>query len=227
MPSLLDALVYEWLISNGHGSASKKLRKSLGATKESLLLQVAECGGDLSAATASFCAAAAAAAEADSDDDSGDSSEAPPPRAKKASAAKRPRSPAPAPAPATSNDGGGDDDDDDDDDDDSVGAGAGDDWQPTVQPGAPHAASKSPRERNVPFTRVNVKEVEERGLMEAPELTDNRYLGHGGGWGSRANDILVKVKGKDFRHEKTKKKRGTYRGGTIDSGAVSSYKFSD
>jgi hypothetical protein len=35
------------------------------------------------------------------------------------------------------------------------------------------------------------------------------------------------VRGKDFRHEKTKKKRGAYRGGSIDSGAVCSYKYPD
>jgi hypothetical protein len=29
----------------------------------------------------------------------------------------------------------------------------------------------------------------------------------------------------DFRAEKTKKKRGTYRGGVIDSNAVNSFKF--
>lgn len=33
------------------------------------------------------------------------------------------------------------------------------------------------------------------------------------------------VRGKDFRHEKTKKKRGSYKGGLIDSGAICSYKF--
>ena len=34
----------------------------------------------------------------------------------------------------------------------------------------------------------------------------------------------VQVRGKDFRHEKTKKKRGSYRGGVIDH-AVNSFKF--
>jgi hypothetical protein len=33
------------------------------------------------------------------------------------------------------------------------------------------------------------------------------------------------VRGKDFRHEKTKKKRGSYRGGAIDAGAVNSVKL--
>lgn len=30
---------------------------------------------------------------------------------------------------------------------------------------------------------------------------------------AKANSVLAKVRGKDFRHEKTKRKRGTYRGG--------------
>ena len=36
---------------------------------------------------------------------------------------------------------------------------------------------------------------------------------------------LLQVRGKDFRHEKTKKKRGTYKGGLIETGAVHSFKF--
>lgn len=36
---------------------------------------------------------------------------------------------------------------------------------------------------------------------------------------------LLQVRGKDFRHEKTKKKRGTYKGGLIETGAVNSFKF--
>lgn len=56
---------------------------------------------------------------------------------------------------------------------------------------------------------------------------DNSYEGTFGaaGWGFKAQQILGKVRGKDFRHEKTKKKRGSYRGGAIDSSAVCSYKF--
>ena len=37
-------------------------------------------------------------------------------------------------------------------------------------------------------------------------------------------EAQVQVRGKDFRHEKTKKKRGTYRGGAIDN-AINSFKF--
>ena len=35
------------------------------------------------------------------------------------------------------------------------------------------------------------------------------------GYGAKASEKLMTVRGKDFRHEKTKKKRGNYRGGTI------------
>ena len=35
----------------------------------------------------------------------------------------------------------------------------------------------------------------------------------------------VQVRGKDFRHEKTKKKRGSYLGGKIDDGARNSFKY--
>lgn len=56
---------------------------------------------------------------------------------------------------------------------------------------------------------------------------DNSYVGTFGaeGWGFKAQQVLGQVRGKDFRHEKTKKKRGSYRGGAIDVGAVCSYKF--
>ncbi len=37
--------------------------------------------------------------------------------------------------------------------------------------------------------------------------------------------MTVQVRGKDFRHEKTKKKRGSYRGGIIDHATVNSFKF--
>jgi hypothetical protein len=38
------------------------------------------------------------------------------------------------------------------------------------------------------------------------------------------NRVSTQVRGKDFRHEKTKKKRGSYRGGLIDN-AINSFKF--
>jgi nucleolin len=47
-----------------------------------------------------------------------------------------------------------------------------------------------------------------------------------GSWGERANHDLKFSRGKSFRHEKTKKKRGSYRGGQI-SMEVNSIKFDD
>ena len=46
------------------------------------------------------------------------------------------------------------------------------------------------------------------------------------GYGAKAEEVLGAVRGKNFRHEKTKKKRGSYRGGAIDFG-VNSIKFDD
>lgn len=45
-----------------------------------------------------------------------------------------------------------------------------------------------------------------------------------GSWGDRAAKILINTKGKSFRHEKTKKKRGSYKGGMISTN-VNSIKF--
>lgn len=48
--------------------------------------------------------------------------------------------------------------------------------------------------------------------------------GASGDWGQKANDVLRFTKGKSFRHEKTKKKRGSYRGGAIST-TVNSIRF--
>lgn len=48
-----------------------------------------------------------------------------------------------------------------------------------------------------------------------------------GSFGEKANDVLKHTRGKQFRHEKTKKKRGNYKGGAIDSVNVNSIKFED
>lgn len=60
-----------------------------------------------------------------------------------------------------------------------------------------------------------------------PRLADNSFdakLGSNGDWGQKANDVLRFTKGKSFRHEKTKKKRGSYRGGAIST-TINSIKF--
>lgn len=49
-------------------------------------------------------------------------------------------------------------------------------------------------------------------------------LGANGDWGHKANNVLKFTKGKSFRHEKTKKKRGSYCGGAIST-SVNSIKF--
>ena len=45
-------------------------------------------------------------------------------------------------------------------------------------------------------------------------------------YGAKGSAKLLVVRGKDFRHEKTKQKRAVYRGGEIDLG-VNSIKFDD
>jgi len=61
-----------------------------------------------------------------------------------------------------------------------------------------------------------------------PRLQDNSFeakKGASGSWGEKASRDLIVTRGKGFKHEKTKKKRGSYRGGTIDATGVHSIKF--
>ncbi|CAN6335049.1 unnamed protein product [Urochloa humidicola] len=65
------------------------------------------------------------------------------------------------------------------------------------------------------FQRVKLEEVK----FADERLQDNSYWAKGGaetGYGAKAQEVLGQVRGRGFRHEKTKKKRGTYRGGQID-----------
>ncbi|GJT13561.1 putative LIS1 homology motif protein [Tanacetum coccineum] len=65
------------------------------------------------------------------------------------------------------------------------------------------------------FQRVKIEQVE----FAHEKLQDNSYWAKGGaeiGYGAKAQEVLGQVRGRDFRHEKTKKKRGTYTGGLID-----------
>ncbi|KAL8223056.1 hypothetical protein R6Q57_020455 [Mikania cordata] len=65
------------------------------------------------------------------------------------------------------------------------------------------------------FQRVKVDEVE----FAHDKLQDDSYWAKDGaeiGYGAKAQEVLGQVRGRDFRHEKTKKKRGSYRGGLID-----------
>mmetsp|Transcript_50037 Transcript_50037/g.128792 ORF Transcript_50037/g.128792 Transcript_50037/m.128792 type:complete len:101 (-) Transcript_50037:119-421(-) len=72
-----------------------------------------------------------------------------------------------------------------------------------------------------PFKRVDDTKTEVH-----EELQDVSYWSkRGDDFGRKAHEDLIKTRGKSFRHEKTKKKRGSYRGGAIDLG-VNSFKFS-
>jgi hypothetical protein len=74
-----------------------------------------------------------------------------------------------------------------------------------------------------PFRRINPDEVE----FLDERLKDNSFnakYGANGSYGEKAFKDLSVTRGKGFRHEKTKKKRGSYRGGAIDTG-VHSIKF--
>jgi len=68
------------------------------------------------------------------------------------------------------------------------------------------------------FSRIN-PHVEVR-----PELASNEYNAHD--YGLQAHRDLIVTRGEGFRKEKQKKKRGAYRGGTIDF-ASRSFKFED
>ncbi|RPA79226.1 hypothetical protein BJ508DRAFT_211291, partial [Ascobolus immersus RN42] len=55
---------------------------------------------------------------------------------------------------------------------------------------------------------------------------DNSYKGGAGGFGDKASADLIVTRGKGFTKEKNKKKRGSYRGGSITD-EVKSFKFED
>lgn len=74
---------------------------------------------------------------------------------------------------------------------------------------------------NAPFRRVIAETI-----PVDPKFSDNSFDAKRGfdEWGAKASQDLLVTRGKSFRHEKTKKKRGSYRGGAINTG-VASIKF--
>jgi hypothetical protein len=104
----------------------------------------------------------------------------------------------------------------------------------SAEDGKPKKDGKKEKGGNVPFQRIKSDEVQylkvKGGKAEAERLLDNTFeskFADGNireDYGAKASAILVAVRGKDFRHEKTKKKRGTYKGGPIDL-ASNSIKF--
>ena len=86
-------------------------------------------------------------------------------------------------------------------------------WQAKKGPGVPKRFSRIDVEKEI--SRIN------------PALMNNSYQAAFGedGYGAKASAKFVAVRGKDFRHEKTKAKRGTFRGlGPITSSS-NSYKY--
>lgn len=75
---------------------------------------------------------------------------------------------------------------------------------------------------NVPFRRVKSDEV-----LINRKLSNNSFeakKGAAGSWGEKAHRDLKHTQGKSFKREKGKKKKGQYRGGSIDT-SVNSVKF--
>jgi len=83
-------------------------------------------------------------------------------------------------------------------------------------------AKKVQRGQSESFRRVKEEDI----VINKQELRNNTFEAKEGadGYGYMANQVLKFTKGKSFRHEKTKKKRGTYKGGEINMG-VTSIKF--
>ncbi|KAF9359308.1 hypothetical protein BGX34_008444 [Mortierella sp. NVP85] len=79
--------------------------------------------------------------------------------------------------------------------------------------------------QNEPFKRVRAENV----VFADEKLKDNTYMSKGGaenGYGYRAHLDMIVTRGKGFRAEKTKKKRGSYKGGFITNESHS-FKFPD
>merc|ERR1712192_1341 len=72
---------------------------------------------------------------------------------------------------------------------------------------------------NAPYRRIqNYGEIEVK-----TKLNDNSFESKAGfdTWGAKASKDLIVTRGKSSRHEKTKKKRGSYKGGPINMGFAS------
>ena len=86
------------------------------------------------------------------------------------------------------------------------------------------APSGQPTPEKQPFKRVDPDAV----TFDKEELADNSWAflrAKGHTYADKAQERLGPVVGKNFRKEMTKAKRGTYRGGAMDVGAVNSIKF--
>lgn len=75
--------------------------------------------------------------------------------------------------------------------------------------------------QNEPFSRVP------KNVAVEDKFRSNRFEDNAHGWGAKAHEDLIVTKGKGFTKEKNKKKRGSYRGGAIDTSARNGIKFED
>ena len=82
-----------------------------------------------------------------------------------------------------------------------------------------HISLTFQKKTNEPFRRVKAEDI----TITKEGLKDNSFKAFDS-WGAKANQDLIVTKGKSFKHEKTKKKRGSYRGGEINVG-VNSIRF--
>lgn len=82
-------------------------------------------------------------------------------------------------------------------------------------------ATEDAKKPNVPFSRID------RNIKVEDKFKSNRFTDNAHGWGQKAHEDLIVTKGKGFTKEKNKKKRGSYRGGFIDTGARNGIKFDD
>lgn len=75
--------------------------------------------------------------------------------------------------------------------------------------------------QNEPFSRIR-KDIKVEEKFRSNAFEDNAH-----GWGRKAHEDLIVTKGKGFTKEKNKKKRGSYKGGAIDTDARNGIKFDD
>lgn len=75
-----------------------------------------------------------------------------------------------------------------------------------------------------PFKRIDPTKVKMNDNVKSNKFVDKP--GAFGSYGQKAYEDFSNTRGKGFRQEKNKKKKGSYRGGTIDTG-VHSIKFND
>ncbi|KAH9945807.1 SRP40, C-terminal domain-containing protein, partial [Epithele typhae] len=73
---------------------------------------------------------------------------------------------------------------------------------------------KNPRKPNTPFQRIKVDQI----AYSDERLMNNAFESRGAAvddYGARASRDLIVTRGAAFRKEKNKKKRGSYKGGSI------------